>query len=81
MVSTYSRNGFKVRVGHIPDRGWYAARDGDDDEGVSSEYLHNDGVWRKSTAQYPNGPDKPVFTGYFATEDELRKALNPDCRV
>lgn len=43
--------------------------------GDTSEYLHQDGVWRGSTFTEGRGLADGKPTGYFATEDEAKAAL------
>lgn len=49
-----------------PGCGYYVRRETADPQ--KPDYLHSDGVWRKSTSQVVDG--KKVYTGYFATQEE-----------
>ncbi|HUC01694.1 MAG TPA: hypothetical protein VMA75_02205 [Candidatus Paceibacterota bacterium] len=52
--------------------GWYIKRKTADIQ--KPDYLHSDGVWRKTTYQLVDG--KKIFTGYFSTEEEARSACD-----
>lgn len=52
--------------------GFYVRREAADHQ--KPDYLHNDGVWRKSTCRVIDG--KKVFTGYFSTRQEAESAYD-----
>lgn len=43
--------------------------------GDTSEYLHQDGLWRRSTFSIGDGLQLDNPTGWFASEDEAKAAL------
>ena len=54
-----------IRIAHVANRGWYAARGYGGD---FTEYLHKDGCWRKTTANLGD-----TQSGYFPSEESITK--------